>query len=153
MKRIRKMYSGVVPNGKVLTMDSNSNSDTYSCSYINNVTKPKVLYDNPSGSNDTITLNDNVNNYKYLEIYFTNNASTGFTASQKIDLSNTLKKALQISWAGTDGTLYLASRNISISENSITTDSSRYSYFYIYGTQAKQEKINNIYILKVVGIQ
>lgn len=35
MKRIRKNYSGVVPNGKVLNTKNNSLEDTYSCNYLN----------------------------------------------------------------------------------------------------------------------
>lgn len=39
MKKIKKTYQGVVPNGKVLNTKSASQIDTYSCEYINNLTK------------------------------------------------------------------------------------------------------------------
>ena len=35
MKRIRKTYNGVVPNGKLLNTYSGSQNDGYSCDYIN----------------------------------------------------------------------------------------------------------------------
>lgn len=35
MKRIRKNYSGVVPNGKIFNTKNNSLEDTYSCNYLN----------------------------------------------------------------------------------------------------------------------
>lgn len=35
MKYIRKDYSGVVPNGKILNQEVNSLTDTYSCNYLN----------------------------------------------------------------------------------------------------------------------
>lgn len=37
MKKIRKTYSGVVPNGKVLNSRNNSQQDTYSSDYLNRV--------------------------------------------------------------------------------------------------------------------
>ena len=35
MKRIKKTYNGVVPNGKILNSYSTSQNDGYSCDYIN----------------------------------------------------------------------------------------------------------------------
>ena len=40
------------------------------------IPKPKILYLNNNGSNTTITLNDNVSNYDYLEIFYTDNNKT-----------------------------------------------------------------------------
>lgn len=36
-------------------------------------TEPTVLYENSNGSNGNITLNDSVDNYKYIEVYYKNN--------------------------------------------------------------------------------
>ena len=49
---------------------------------------PTTLYDNPSGSNGTITLSDNITNYSYVEIYFRTNDGAGFRGSQKIEVVN-----------------------------------------------------------------
>lgn len=37
------------------------------------VTESIILYENSNGSNGNITLNDSVNNYKYIEVYYKNN--------------------------------------------------------------------------------
>ena len=37
------------------------------------VTEPTVLYENANGSNGNITLNDSVENYRYIEVYYRNN--------------------------------------------------------------------------------
>ena len=38
MKTIRKDYQGTIPTNKILNEQTNSNTDTYSCDYINNMT-------------------------------------------------------------------------------------------------------------------
>ena len=38
--KIRKKYQGVVPSNKVLNIESTSQTDTYSCDYINNMSFP-----------------------------------------------------------------------------------------------------------------
>lgn len=38
MKTIRKDYQGTIPANKILNEQTNSNTDTYSCEYINNMT-------------------------------------------------------------------------------------------------------------------
>lgn len=64
--KIKKIYNGVVPNGKILNSESTSQNDTYSCSYINDnvMDKGTILWTNPNPTNDfieqdiTLTTND-----------------------------------------------------------------------------------------------
>ena len=46
MKTIRKKFQGVMPENKILNSESNSQTDTYSCDYINNM---KVDAENVDG--------------------------------------------------------------------------------------------------------
>lgn len=78
--RIRKTYNGVVPNGKILNTRDTSQNDTYSCDYINELSG-KVLWTNPNPSDtfagQTITLNDDLSNYTYIEIISRQSTSSG----------------------------------------------------------------------------
>lgn len=59
--KIRKIYQGVVPNGKVLNKDSSSVTDTYSCDYINNELEP---------------INNNINSFLNTGLSTAKNAPT-----------------------------------------------------------------------------
>lgn len=63
MKKIRKTYSGVVPNGKVLNSRNNSQQDTYSSDYLNRIIPNtndlgKIVVDDISCKNDFPLLNN-----------------------------------------------------------------------------------------------
>ena len=40
--RIKKTFQGELPENKIVNIESNSQTDTYSCDYINNNIKPKI---------------------------------------------------------------------------------------------------------------
>lgn len=61
--KIKKIYNGVVPNGKILNLKSTSQNDTYSCSYIN---------DNLSNNYDERHLIENLHFYKLDKMVFVN---------------------------------------------------------------------------------
>lgn len=50
MKTIRKDYQGTIPTNKILNEQTDSNTDTYSCDYINNMTFES------SGGGDTLPI-------------------------------------------------------------------------------------------------
>ena len=50
MKTIRKDYQGTIPTNKILNEQTDSNTDTYSCDYINNMTF------SGSGGGDTLPI-------------------------------------------------------------------------------------------------
>lgn len=66
--------SGVVAN--VAQVETNSDIDTYSCNYVNNLNNNiiskingTVLYSSPTGTTEDITLSNSVSNYDYIEVY------------------------------------------------------------------------------------
>lgn len=76
--KIIKKYQGTVPDNKILNIYSNSQTDTYSCDYMNNTIDPlkelnvkaKVLFYNDSGVKGQIDLNDNTSNYDFIHIIY-----------------------------------------------------------------------------------
>lgn len=122
--KIRKTYQGVVPNGKVLNSNSSSVIDTYSCDYINKFDE-KVLFDGIGGNtNDsyTITLNDSINNYKYIEIFFrerTNNG--GYIKLRKEDCGSF---ALSLNF-NADYFTFMFSANASISDKTLSVEAAK----------------------------
>lgn len=76
--KIKKKFQGIIDQmGRILNTKSNSQVDTYSADYINNMCK--VLWTNASPTStfvgQTVTLNDSISNYKYYEIIFRQNTS------------------------------------------------------------------------------
>lgn len=62
--------AGVVAN--VFNTNSNSQADTYSCNFTNGT----VLYQNNSGTNQTINLSDNLTGYKRFDVYCSKGPAT-----------------------------------------------------------------------------
>ena len=75
-----------------------------------NSTYPIILYNNPEGSNGEITLNDDIENYKYVEIFYRNN--DGFYSSRKFYEPSGKKIVLD--------SYYVAATNIVFKMNYIT---------------------------------
>jgi hypothetical protein len=107
-----------------------------------------ILYQSPtsSGVNTNITLNDNVNNYKYIEIYYITNGRAG---SQKV-LSNSTsiilsEEALFDTYILTKCAVY------DLSNTSLTLVSNRTYEATIQTTGINITQTNNFYITKVIG--
>ena len=64
--KIRKAFQGTVPENKILDTYSTSQTDTYSCNYINNKSKVATLWSGSSGSTGDKTLNESLENYDFL---------------------------------------------------------------------------------------
>ena len=110
---------------------------------------PHVLYDNSSGSNTSVTLNDNASNYSYMEIYFRSNDGQGFIGSQKVNNPNGKKTCLLYNYfAG--GALYIKSCNADINGTTITL-SGQTETSLVNGNVPSISSTNNVYIVKVVG--
>lgn len=77
---IKATQTAVLPiSSQVVDNYSTSATDSYSANYINsNYIKETatVLYENSTGSNTTVTLNDDPTNYDYLEVDFKTNDGT-----------------------------------------------------------------------------
>ena len=125
---------------------STSTTDGYSANYINETYKPTVLYDNPSGSNGTITLSDSSANYSYLEIYFFTNDGWQYSGYQKCMLTGNDTTVHCLQYTHTlSGNYYIKVKNINISGTQIIT---RWTKEIYYNGMSDN---NNIYIRRVLG--
>lgn len=122
-------------------------------SVINNM-EPTVLYNNPSGSNSTISLSDSVTNYSFIEIYYKSNDD--YVSSKKLiaQNGNTVLYEFQPQTSNEDA-LYLKLRVITINGNTISTRQGSNGYYIkevFFSTNGYQQYANNyIYITKVLG--
>lgn len=71
--KIKKIYNGVVPNGKILNSKNTSQNDTYSCNYIND--KSDELEENINSLNNTIKQTPVYNTMDQLSIESGNSIS------------------------------------------------------------------------------
>lgn len=85
MKRIRKNYSGAVPNGKVLNTKNNSLEDTYSCDYLN----------------DNIPVTNNMGNIIVDDIKCKNLLPNHANSTTKNGVTITVNKDKSITFNGT----------------------------------------------------
>lgn len=119
-----------------------------------NALYPVVLYNNPSGSNGTITLSDNVTNYSFIEIYYKSNDD--YVDSKKLVGANcnACLVAYQPNRSG-DNEAYIKFRVITINDNTISTRQNSGGYFIkeiVLTTDGYQQFANNyIYITRVLG--
>lgn len=98
----------------------------------------------------TANLNDNVSNYKYIDIFY--NAFNSQSHSVRVNADETNVILLQTVHSGSDGSINFNSRGVKLNGNQIVTEAERYSATAI--SLAKEISIshtNNITITKVVG--
>lgn len=133
--------------GAISNTAGTSQTKAYSQEYVNGKISdltPVVLYDDPTGSNTTVTLNSSSANFSYLEIYFKNNDN--FYSSQKVADPNGKSVCLISTFTG--GVNYVIKfAGASISGTSITIDD--YWEFNLNG--ASRIAPSNTYITKVIG--
>ena len=118
----------------------------------NVVLKPIILYENETGSNNSISLNDDVSNYEYVEIYYRNNGKS--YNSIKIYRANNKAAKLTMEYIYASGNFVYTEnlfKSIYIESNIIEVENYGYS-------QTIDKEINNvnttdnyIYITRVVG--
>ncbi len=107
----------------------------------------KVLYENKNGSNETITLNDSVSNYKFIEIFYKSNDSA--YSSVRVDTPNGKRVSLQAFWS-IDDWCYGKIKQISISDNKINNLAAQ-QLVIGSGASPTVSLSNYIYITKVIG--
>lgn len=134
-------------SGQILTKKSDTDYDT-EWADING----QVLYDNSTGTNETVTLSDSVANYDYLEIYFRTNDSTDYKSSTKVYSPNNALVPLSYPLVAVNGTaIYWKIKTVKVSGNSIfSSDGSRCAEATIKATTSISQK-NYVYITKVIG--
>lgn len=110
-----------------------------------------ILYDNSSGNNGTITLNDSLANYKYIEIFYKSNDN--YLESKRVYNPNG-KYTTLLSFTGmTEQDIYGKFRVIHFDNKAISTESTRYAEFLLAknGGIGSWGQKNYIYITRIVG--
>lgn len=107
----------------------------------------QVLY-NGSSSNNTITLNDSVKNYTMIEIYYRDN-SNRFSCTKMINANGASAILTTINIATNPQTLWINTKNVLLSENTITNIS--YTETQLTNNVVNVTETNNIYIYRVIG--
>jgi hypothetical protein len=104
------------------------------------------------GTPDSVTLNDDVSNYEYIEIFFRCNA--GFYNSIKIHQPNGKKAVLTVIECNDSDNYFMnyKSKNVLISENTIINQySGEINYRFTTKSIYSVSRSNVIYIDRVVG--
>ena len=110
---------------------------------LSNEMKGNTLYENATGTLGNVTLNDNAENYDYIEIFY---KTTTRSASIKVqDFSNkTLSLPITVV---VSNTFVLLAKAVTIANNTITKEG---EYQYTRSDNTFSET-NTIYIYKVIG--
>lgn len=134
-------------NAKVKTEKTNSDTDTYSCNYINNKINGEIIYSNSSGSNGNISFTKTIDENTTLEIEYKCN-TYGY---KTIKLENALNKKVILNYetvANTDiNQSGFAAYNIN--SNGMSLNSSGMINTNLNGTIVAEQGNNLIYITKV----
>lgn len=142
-----KQSIGVV--GNVVNEKTESDKDTYSCDFINGT----ILYESVDGTIENITLNDNVNNYSFIEIYYNRN-NLGY-ASTKIEVTETSLQSISLMCSYYSSDIWrMYARNIAISGTSLTNKSTNsFGVNFVNGSKEVDVGYNDTYfrITKVIG--
>lgn len=115
--------------------------------------KKVTLYENATGSNSNITLNDDVSNYKYLEVFYRD--SSNYYGSQKIENPNGKQFEVHTIWANVTETY----NTVTIKHTLFRASSKTISYVRSSnitlrpdnGSISQEMDLKQIYITKVVG--
>jgi uncharacterized repeat protein (TIGR02543 family) len=117
-------------------------------------TEEYVLYENSSGSSGTITLNANLSQYRYIEIYFTDNngKSGGYT---KVWSPNGKAICLHISEASSTTSIFSRQTTYALKDTSITPSTTSAGYIQFNPSEKTISNAvtgtNYIKIVRVIG--
>lgn len=111
--------------------------------------KTTTLYDNSTGTTGNVTLSDDVSNYNYLEIYYTNSGKA-IDAFTKYDIASGASIPLSFVNIGSSS-MYIQSENATVSGTQITRGTGKGTT--IDGTHMPSYYDVNITITKVIGIK
>lgn len=138
-----------VVNGLVSDTYSTDTEQSYSCNYMNGT----ILYSNTTGTVGNISLDDNISNYKTIEIFVRNNNNNFLYPGQRFYTNNSSSVSLQLNLCSNgSGAADIKGLRCLISNSSLTM-----SYFYkavivsgqtpYGGTGTNSE----LYIYRIVG--
>lgn len=150
--KIEKKYQGTIPTNKILNEKTESNTDTYSCEYINGLSTGGngngevgvVLFESTEeyGNNGEIQLLDNVRNYKYIDITFGLNTTKEISRIDATSQTFGLNRILSV-----NNMLFFRNTTYNLLDTSITVKD--YSSMY---TNSEKQMINEKPTASVLGV-
>lgn len=140
--------NGTNPFMQVRTMNGNEGWQSW-----HDISVSKVLYNNASGTNGTVTLSETAANFSYLEIFFKDNVNNKYYSAK---LQSPNGKSTSLSYIESfnqsnqnTNSFYLFSRQITINATSISTDTGHYGLVNVSGNTVLYQ--NRFNITKVLG--
>lgn len=108
-----------------------------------------VLYENENGTNSSITLSDDISNYKYIEIFYRSNDSDLKSTKIFNNNSSNVYIDLTINHFVTNTILYIKTTNVNIIDKNLTITG--YGQLNLDTQGIGHTNSNNIFITKIVG--
>lgn len=136
------------PEGAIFRRSGNSNNDSgwYA------ISNSKILYNNTGGNAGTVTLNENISNFRDIEIIYTENHLEGGASAKIMPNGKIIHLGMM---RATSNTRTLFKRTTyTLSETTITPDMTKSAYSAIDGstvTTTDATTSNQIYITRVIG--
>lgn len=144
---IIKAFQSIAVVGKVVNTKTNSDNDTYSCNYVNKF-DGVILYEDETGVNTTVNLNESVENYKYVDIFFRDDNNIYDT--KRFLVKNGAWYSLQIIQYSEDSSnVIIRGKNIQLNADKIYNG--KYCAVLLSASGNTLYWNNNIYICKVIG--
>lgn len=112
--------------------------------------KPAVLYNNVSGTNNTITLSDSATNYEYIEIIFRNNDNS-YQSTGKLYNANGHTIYLISIGVNSSGKSWLKATEVTLNGNKITFSNNYSEITLANGSSISIAHTNTNYITRVLG--
>ena len=112
--------------------------------------KPVVLYNDASGTNSTITLNDSATNYEYIEIIFRNN-DISYQSTGKLYNANGHTIYLISIGVNSSGKSWLKATEVTLNGNKITFSNNYSEITLANSSSVSVTHTNTNYITRVLG--
>lgn len=112
--------------------------------------KPVVLYNDASGTNSTIILNDSATNYEYIEIIFRNNDNS-YQSTGKLYNANGHTIYLISIGVNSSGKSWLKATEVTLNGNKITFSNNYSEITLANSSSVSVTHTNTNYITRVLG--
>ena len=146
-----KQSAGVVAT-VVDTLESTSKTDALSANMgkkLNDASIGMVLYDNETGTNDNFTLNDKIENYKYVEVFYRQEQYSNSYKSVKVYNPSGKKIRMDDMWYN-DNKAYIFGTNVTFAGTNATI-SDRMGWVITDDLKDYGSAINTLKVVRVVG--
>ncbi len=108
-----------------------------------------VLYENENGTNSSITLSDDISNYKYIEIFYRSNDRDLKSTRAFNNSSSSIYVDLTVNHMVTNDMLYIKTTIVRIVNKTLTVTG--YGQLNFNTTGIGHTNTNNIFITKILG--